>query len=304
MYHYAFQTWRDNSKIELLLKHHLYAIPDFRKFLPTPDQLIYAQKRAPEEPDFVQVITEGPMEIRELLPLFVIPGLTGHDELEKMFESILYPTFLAQLPNKPWPLKKMAEKYAEKMKAICPKPIYNIVAVSWGGTLLVEVARLLQKDGGVVNLYFIDSAPDVVRATLTQLGEEKDDLPINALKRIFDISDEQLLQKLKSTQGVQDKAKVVVEKFGGSEKDKMHLNNALIALIDRLEQALVVQPEDTLILGKSHLIRPSTSSQFDACGLRSYCKLLPQIELVDGDHLSIIGSRATTDVINRTHQMK
>ncbi|CAH2007391.1 unnamed protein product [Acanthoscelides obtectus] len=86
---------------------------DFRKFLPTPEHLIYAQKRAPQEPEWTQVITEGPMEIRELLPLFVIPGLTGREELEKMFESILYPTFLAQLPEKPYPLKKMAEKFVE-----------------------------------------------------------------------------------------------------------------------------------------------------------------------------------------------
>lgn len=68
---------------------------------------------APIEPELVQITTLGPSEIRELSPIFVIPGLSGHKELDEMVFELIYPTFWANLPSKPMPLEDLAQNLAE-----------------------------------------------------------------------------------------------------------------------------------------------------------------------------------------------
>lgn len=81
--------------------------------LPAPEDIIKDHRYAPEEPALVQIVTEGPREIRELAPVFVIPGVTGRKELDEMAMTLLYPTFLAVLPSTPWSIKDMAVAYVE-----------------------------------------------------------------------------------------------------------------------------------------------------------------------------------------------
>ncbi|KAK9878926.1 hypothetical protein WA026_003749 [Henosepilachna vigintioctopunctata] len=50
---------------------------------------------APGTPDFVQLPTLGPRKIRELAPIFVIPGLCGEDKIRELSLELLYPTFCA-----------------------------------------------------------------------------------------------------------------------------------------------------------------------------------------------------------------
>lgn len=68
---------------------------------------------APIEPELVQITTLGPTEMRELSPIFVFPGLSGHKELDEMAFELIYPTFWANLPSKPMPLKDLAKTLAE-----------------------------------------------------------------------------------------------------------------------------------------------------------------------------------------------
>lgn len=81
--------------------------------LPSPPDIIRDQKYASKEPTLVQIVTEGPREIRELAPVFVIPGLAGRKNLDEMAMTLLYPTFLAVLPSTPWSIKDMAVAYVE-----------------------------------------------------------------------------------------------------------------------------------------------------------------------------------------------
>lgn len=94
---------------------------DLAKILPSVEELVKSQEDELDEPELLQVITEGPLEIRELAPIFIIPGLTGYSVLDDLLKSLLYPTFCAVYPSKPWPLEKLAEAYVEVRKYL---PIY------------------------------------------------------------------------------------------------------------------------------------------------------------------------------------
>ncbi|XP_018570431.1 fatty acid synthase-like [Anoplophora glabripennis] len=273
------------------------------QMLPTPPDIIRDQKYASKEPTLVQIVTEGPREIRELAPVFVIPGLAGRKELDEMAMTLLYPTFLAVLPSTPWSIKDMAVAYVEKMREIWPKGPYNIISLSWGGALTIEIARILHRSKASIHLYLIDSAPITIQATTKHLGEDEVEREVNLLSRVLKINDVKVLNDLKQYPNYESRIKKCLENFEGQEKHKNFLREGLVNLKARVEDASGFQPTEELVSGSVHLIRPGDSNKYDNCGLTLFCSQTPQIVLVNGDHLSIIGSTETTDYINKTHQL-
>ncbi|KAJ8980787.1 hypothetical protein NQ317_004788 [Molorchus minor] len=269
--------------------------------LPTSTEIIKDQKYAPSEPTFVQIVTEGPREIRELAPIFIIPGLTGKKELDELAMNLLYPTFCAVLPSKPIPFKDLAAAYVQKMREIFPKGPYNIIAMSWGGPLAIEVARILHELKASIHLFLIDSAPQTLQAAIKHLGEDKMEIEINLLSRILKINDTKVLKDLKESPNWESRIKLALKSFESDEKQRKLLEEGLKNLKQRIEEISSLQPTDVLISGTVHLIRPSESSKYDSCGLTLYCSQTPEIILVNGDHISIIGNYDTSEYINKTH---
>lgn len=72
------------------------------------EDFIEETKSAPVKPQLIQMRTLGPREIRELAPVFIIPGLSGFKEMHEMAFQLLYPTFCAVLPSTPMPIKELA----------------------------------------------------------------------------------------------------------------------------------------------------------------------------------------------------
>lgn len=81
--------------------------------MPTLEEIILAQKYISAEPDFVQILTEGPIEIRELAPVFIMTGLNGFSELEKMTKRLLYPAYCTVIPKDSWTVESLAKVFAE-----------------------------------------------------------------------------------------------------------------------------------------------------------------------------------------------
>lgn len=77
------------------------------------DELKKEARRAPPKPEFVQLPTLGPRTMRELPPLFIIPGLTGSNIIRELANQLLYPVFLANLPYNSMDIQEMAETIAE-----------------------------------------------------------------------------------------------------------------------------------------------------------------------------------------------
>ncbi|KAJ8922067.1 hypothetical protein NQ315_008708 [Exocentrus adspersus] len=271
--------------------------------LPTPADVIKEQKRAPAEPTLVQIVTEGPREIRELAPVFIIPGISGRKELDDMAMTLLYPTFLAVLPSTSWSIKDMAEVYVKKMREIWPKGPYNIISLSWGGALTVEIARILNRSKASLHLYFVDSSPSSIQAAIKHLGEDGVEKEVNLLSMVLKIVDPKLLSDFKQCPNWESRLQACLNNYEVEEKHKKFLKDGLTKIKALLDEAFNFQATEELVSGTTHLIRPDGSNEYDNCSLTKYCSQTPQIVLVTGDHMSIIGSTQTTDYINKTHQL-
>ncbi|RZB84952.1 fatty acid synthase, partial [Asbolus verrucosus] len=272
--------------------------------LPTSlEDFIEDSSEAPEKPELVQVPTLGPREMRELSPVFIIPGLSGHKELKEMAFELLYPTFCAVLPSTAMSIKELAADLAEKILKVWPKGAYNIIGVSWGGALMVEIAKILDKRGASLHLYFIDAAPETLQSAVKHLGEDVNSLEINLLTRVLKINDNEVIKKITDAPAWDSRIRLALDNYEGHLSDKKKLEKALFTLKTNLGNLLSFQPSEDLVSGQIHLIRPVGSSKYDNCGLVSYCKQTPQVTLVNGDHLSIINSPVTTEYINEKHYL-
>lgn len=127
---------------------------ELTQMLPTtPEQLSEQIKDAPDDPELIQLITEGPQEIRELIPLFLIPGLNTENEIQELARSLLLPTFCAVLPNKPLTIRELAEKFVAVSLDFCKSQtgIKRFFGVENSGSL---ARRTLQHCRGVLGWNF------------------------------------------------------------------------------------------------------------------------------------------------------
>lgn len=78
----------------------------------------------------------------------------------------------------------------QKIKKIYDKNVYNLISVSTGSILTMELARQLQlqKPKAQLQLFFIDNDPQSIETSIQQLGKARD-LEINLLRNTFSIHD-------------------------------------------------------------------------------------------------------------------
>lgn len=77
------------------------------------------------------------------------------------------------------------------MRKIYPKGPYNILAVSWGGALAIEIAGILENDKFETNLYFVDSAPDTIQSAISHLNDGVGQ-DVNILCKLLNINDNEV----------------------------------------------------------------------------------------------------------------
>lgn len=270
---------------------------------PSPEELGDQTDDAPDEPELIQLVTEGPREIRELVPLFIIPGLNTNQEIEELARSLLVPTFQAVLPRSLMTLKELAEKYVELIRNICPEGPYNIVGVSWGGVLATEIAKVFDKlYKPSIHLYFIDGAPSTLQSAIKHLGEGNE-MEVNLLSRIFNNNDAQVIKRLQSAPDWKSRVSYLLNLYNNDSVDKKDIEDGLLLIRNRLQEVTNYRPDEHLISGSVHLIRPSDCSEYDNCELTLYFKQIPQVFLVTGDHITIIKKGETAEYINETFQL-
>lgn len=60
------------------------------------------------------------------------------------------------------------------------------MGISWGGPLLIELGKILQKRGSI-QLTFVDSSPDSITTTISHLGEAVN-IEVNVLVNLLNIT--------------------------------------------------------------------------------------------------------------------
>jgi len=252
---------------------------------------------APEKCDFLQLPSLCARVVREAPPLFIIPGMFGRNSVQKLAEQLLHPIFCANYPNTSIPLRETAAELAVKIKEIYPRGPYNIVGISYGGILAVEIAKNLERAKAKIFLHFIDGAPDTIQGILKHLGEGTNS-EIGILCRILNLTNPDIVKSLSTLSGWELRMKFALEHYEGSSEDKEYLKETLTTFKKYLDEICSYQPTDELITGAVQIIRPSGANKYDICGLSKYCKQNPEINVVDGDHASILEQKQTATIVN------
>ncbi|CAG2055670.1 unnamed protein product, partial [Timema podura] len=133
-------------------------------------------------------LSPGIGRVPEVPPIFIVPGIQDKTEkvLETLTNKIMYPTICINLQDHNMSLSKSAENIVKHMRNIQPVGPYNLVGVSWGGILALELARELQSQDQKIQLFILDGAPDTTQSIAKLLGTG-DDLQCNLITKLLGI---------------------------------------------------------------------------------------------------------------------
>lgn len=151
------------------------------------------------------------------------------------------------------------------MKEIYPRGPYNIVGISWGGALAIEVARILEKQGASTLVYFIDGAPETIQAALKHLGEGAR-AEVNLLSRVLNVNNMEVLKSWTEQLDWEKRLEAALKSCEEADEEGL-LARALTTIKERLKEVNAYQPSEQLISCPIYLIRPTGSSKYDNCGL-------------------------------------
>ncbi|KAJ9584290.1 hypothetical protein L9F63_021359, partial [Diploptera punctata] len=119
-------------------------------------------------------LSPGSKIIQGVPPVFLIPGLQGPptEILEPLARKLMYPIFCVRIVEPKNTVKETAAVLVKHIKAKQNINIYNLVGISWGGAITLEIARLLEAEGQKTRILLINGAPDTLQVSAQRLNED------------------------------------------------------------------------------------------------------------------------------------
>ncbi|XP_069687554.1 fatty acid synthase-like isoform X2 [Periplaneta americana] len=238
-------------------------------------------------------LSPGYSVVKEVPPVFVIPGLQGlpSEVLQPLVQRLMYPVLCARLMHGCTSIPDMAATLIQHVLQMQDVGPYNLLGVSWGGALALELARQLECRGHKTRVVIIDGAPETMQATVRQL-DEKNSLETSLVARLLQCPTHKLA-------GMHSGGVLTTETMAeGIPTLNPHVSAALTTLKDCLAALLQYSPSGVLLQGDVTLVRPSHASEGDSCGLDQFFKQTVRIHLVPGDHLSCLASPRLHAIVN------
>ncbi|CAG2056652.1 unnamed protein product [Timema podura] len=132
-------------------------------------------------------LSTGIGHVLEVMPIFIIPGIQDciKKHSDPLSKNIMYPTVYIDLQDHMC-LQDSSAIIVKQMRNIQPVGPYNLVGVSWGGILALELARELQSQDQKIQLFLLDGAPDTTQSIAKLLGTG-DELQCNLITRLLGI---------------------------------------------------------------------------------------------------------------------
>ncbi|KAF2886940.1 hypothetical protein ILUMI_19233 [Ignelater luminosus] len=261
------------------------------------DSLMKETIQAPKEPDFIQLPSLSTPKMREVPPIFIIPGIFNGKIVQDLARNLLYPVYCASFPVSWLPYNKIAANLAQKIKEICPSGPYNLLGISYGGPLATETANLLEKERNRVLLQYLDGAPDTIQGILKHLGEGKSN-EVGLLCRVLNITNIQITKEIDNSIGWEARLNIALKHSECSLEDKLLLCEILTTFKKYLNEVSNFQPFKTLMSCQTCLLRPKDDNKDDYCGLLKYFEKEPRVYLIDGDYTSMLQNKTTAKIIN------
>ncbi|PNF26652.1 hypothetical protein B7P43_G06818 [Cryptotermes secundus] len=245
-------------------------------------------------------LSPGKAFVKEVPSVFIIPGLQGppSEVLKPLARQIMFPTFCVRLSHTSSSLSETAGLLAKHIREAQKKGPYNLVGVSWGGVLTLELARILETEGVETRVVLLDGALDMIRSMVDLLNQGSE-LEANLICRLLQISSMKVHEELMQLPDWSSRLnRALLELPSKMKSREKHLGIALTAVADHISSILQFQHPGTLLSGEVTLVRPADESE-DNCGLTKFFKQTVNMKMVEGNHKTIISNRETGNIINR-----
>ncbi|KAF2893821.1 hypothetical protein ILUMI_12358 [Ignelater luminosus] len=254
-------------------------------------------KNAPITPDFIPLPSLCSQIERDVPSVFIIPGMFNTRGINDLASKLMHPVFCANFPKKMLPLKTIAVLLANRMREIHPRGPYNIIGVSYGGILAIEIAKILEQENCKTQVQFLDGAPDTIQGVLKHLGDGYN-REIRYLCQILNLTNPEIIKGLINLPAWKTRLDFALNYHKSSSEEKEFLKEILTILKQHFDEISNFQPSNVLIQGKTILLRPTGSNKYDDCGLRKYCKEEVLLNVVDGNHNGILKNKKAANIIN------
>uniref|UniRef100_A0A7R9PJ00 oleoyl-[acyl-carrier-protein] hydrolase n=1 Tax=Timema genevievae TaxID=629358 RepID=A0A7R9PJ00_TIMGE len=158
-------------------------------------------------------------------------------------------------------------RWLQHMKKIQPTGPYNLVGISWGGILAIEIARELSSQEQIFQLFLLDGVPETILNIIKQLGKA-DQLQFNLISRLLNMETNKVHEELIQLPNWKARVDYALNETPNiSPRSKQYLASGLEASYIRTNKLLSYKPSETLLSGDVHLIQREGASQEDTCQL-------------------------------------
>lgn len=142
----------------------------------------------------------------------------------------------------------------QQVRNIYPNGPFNIIGVSTGGSLALELAKHLEIDlDAKVQLFLLDGAPETMRKMVSEQNKTQNDNEIVLLKYLLNIEDSETLNAL-SHAPPNWQARTDAALRNSMKKDKKA--QLLFTLKQRLDVVLNHTPNNRILNGITRLLKP------------------------------------------------
>ncbi|GLV61301.1 Fatty acid synthase 3, partial [Carabus blaptoides fortunei] len=244
--------------------------------------------------DLIQLASNSSHITMDVAPIFIVPGIMGHTckYFKEFVRKLMFPTYVVNLNDSENTIKYDALVIVEKIKQIYDGP-YNIVGVSWGGALAIEIAKIFENHNDRIQLYLIDAIPETIQSIITEDGHN-DNLEVTLLLELLQSSQHGLPNNL----NWQDSIHAVAQSLNYSKRESQKLELTMNFVKNKLQRIIQYKPSDKLVNGLTRLLKPQDSSKDYSYNIMKYCKQV-KIEMIKGNHFTMLQTDALAEYVNK-----
>ncbi|XP_025423656.1 fatty acid synthase-like [Sipha flava] len=243
-------------------------------FLPsTIDELLCNSKYIISNPDFVEIATKSVLyaDAKGAYPVFVLPGFQPNS-MKNLYDNLGYPTFEARYPAKFESIESVAEVLVKKLRQITEHHAVTLIGESWGGSVALVMAQLLESQGILVSLSLLNGVPSTLIKWTNEHFIVNNNLNATLLSKYLSINDE--VTKKCRTQSDWDSHLTLLQSDDGACK-------ALNTIRTQLNTLITLKPLHNKLLLIPQVFVSSQLSEDNAELLKEFCINKPIIHITD-----------------------
>jgi len=254
-------------------------------FLPnTLDEMKHMSKYIVSNADFVEVATKSVLyaDAKGTYPIFVVPGFRPNS-LQCLYKNLGYPTFEARYPSKFDSIYSIADILVKKLKQITDHKAITLIGESWGGSVALIMAQMLESEGILVSLSLLNGVPNTLIDWLTKNVNENKTMSVSLLSRYFPINAE-VAEQLSSQQEWTTNLMNLLKSNKISSADSIF--NILNTIQTQLETLIKLKPLPNKLLSIPQVFISSELSESKANALNDFCINSSVIHVIDKANIS------------------